>query len=122
MIHLMPVKTQSDGFDSVCIYSNDSKSTNRIKIQDHIRIAREKAHQAIWVFPRGEIDARFTNLTKENYKFESTRRYHTAFVTLKEALLTVSALHLPDSYQMNNLNINRDYIMIFVWFAFFSYI
>ncbi len=47
MIHLMPVKTQSDGFDSVCIYSNDSKSTNRIKIQDHIRIAREKAHQAI---------------------------------------------------------------------------
>ena len=43
-----------------------------------------------------EIAAPLTDLTKDNYKFEWTNRQHTAFITLKEALLTAPVLRLPD--------------------------
>jgi hypothetical protein len=43
-----------------------------------------------------EIAASLTDLTKDNYKFEWTHKQHTAFITLKEALLTAPVLRLPD--------------------------
>ncbi|CAF3434864.1 unnamed protein product [Rotaria socialis] len=43
-----------------------------------------------------EIAAPLTDLTKANYKFTWTSKQHTAFVTLKEALLTAPVLRLPD--------------------------
>ena len=43
-----------------------------------------------------EIAAPLTDLTKDNYKFKWTNKHHTAFITLKEALLTAPVLRLPD--------------------------
>ncbi|CAF2747692.1 unnamed protein product [Rotaria sp. Silwood2] len=43
-----------------------------------------------------EIAAPLTDLTKANYKFKWTNKQHTAFLTLKEALLTAPVLRLPD--------------------------
>ena len=43
-----------------------------------------------------QIAAPLTDLTKDNHKFEWTNKHHTAFITLKEALLTAPVLRLPD--------------------------
>ncbi len=43
-----------------------------------------------------EIAAPLTDLTRDNSRFEWTNRQHTAFTTLKEALLTAPVLRLPD--------------------------
>ncbi|CAF3028738.1 unnamed protein product [Rotaria sp. Silwood2] len=43
-----------------------------------------------------ELASPLTDLTKANYKFTWTNKQHTAFVTLKEALLTAPVLRLPD--------------------------
>jgi len=43
-----------------------------------------------------ETAAPLTDLTKDNYKFTWTNKQHTAFVTLKEALITAPVLRLPN--------------------------
>ena len=43
-----------------------------------------------------QIAAPLTDLTKDNHKFEWTNKHHTAFITLKGALLMAPVLRLPD--------------------------
>jgi transposase InsO family protein len=43
-----------------------------------------------------EMAAPLTDLTKDNYKFTWTNKQHTAFITLKEALITAPVLRLPN--------------------------
>ena len=43
-----------------------------------------------------QIAAPLTDLTKDNHKFEWTNKHHTAFITLREALLMAPVLRLSD--------------------------